>query len=95
MLNIGFTAGAAVGPALAGVVVARAGVQTALLGRRRLLLCVVGAAARHRPGLPRAEPEAAGWTTRLRKGLRLRQRAPAAALPARAPRPSRSSSSRS
>ena len=38
LLNVAFTAGAAVGPALAGLVVAGFGLQTALFAQRRLLL---------------------------------------------------------
>ena len=68
LLNIGFTAGAAAGPALAGVVVATAGPRTALFadaasfGAVAILLATAS-------GLPRANPEAAGWTTRLRMAL--------------------------
>jgi MFS family permease len=68
LLNIGFTVGAAGGPALAGVVVATGGPRTALLadaasfGAAALLLATTSS-------LPRAKPEAAGWTTRLRRGL--------------------------
>jgi MFS family permease len=68
LLNIGFTTGAAVGPALAGVVVATAGPRTALFadaasfGAVALLLATASS-------LPRARPEAARWTTRLRMGL--------------------------
>jgi MFS family permease len=68
LLNIGFTIGAAAGPALAGVVVATAGPRTALFadavsfGVAALLLATA-------PGLPRANPEAAGWATRLRRGM--------------------------
>jgi MFS family permease len=68
LLNIGFTVGAACGPALAGVVVATGGPRTALwadaasFGAAALLLATTSS-------LPRAKPEAAGWTTRLRRGL--------------------------
>jgi MFS family permease len=68
LLNVGFTIGAAVGPALAGVVVATAGPRTALFadaasfGAVALLLATASS-------LPRATPEVAGWATRLRAGL--------------------------
>ena len=68
LLNIGFTVGAAAGPALAGVVVATAGPRTALFadaasfGAVALLIATAS-------GLPRARPEVARWTTRLRMGL--------------------------
>ena len=68
LLNIGFTVGAAAGPALAGVVVATAGPRTALFadaasfGAVALLLATASS-------LPRAKPEVAAWTTRLRMGL--------------------------
>jgi MFS family permease len=68
LLNLGFTTGAAAGPALAGVVVATAGPRTALFadaasfGAVALLLATAS-------GLPRARAEAAGWMTRLRVGL--------------------------
>ena len=68
LLNIGFTVGAAAGPALAGVVVATGGPRTALLAdaasfaAAALLLATTSS-------LPRAKPEVAGWTTRLRRGL--------------------------
>ena len=68
LLNIGFTAGAAAGPALAGVVVTTAGPRTALFadaasfGAVALLLATASS-------LPRAKPAAAAWTTRLRMGL--------------------------
>jgi predicted MFS family arabinose efflux permease len=69
ILNIGFTAGAALGPAIAGVVVAGAGVQVALLADACSFLAVAALLASAR-ALPRAEPEAAGVAERLRNGLR-------------------------
>jgi MFS family permease len=68
LLNIGFTASAAIGPAIAGVVVAGAGVEAALYADAVSFLCValLMVAAR---GLPRAEPAAARWVRRLREGL--------------------------
>jgi MFS family permease len=68
LLNIGFTIGAAAGPALAGVVVATAGTGTALFAdaasfaAAALLLATA-------TSLPRAKPEAVGWATRMRAGL--------------------------
>ncbi len=68
LLNVGFTAGAAAGPALAGLIVAGAGPQTALFADAAsfALVAVLLATA---SGLPRARPESAGWTTRLRRAL--------------------------
>ena len=75
ILNIGFTAGAAAGPALAGLVVAGAGVQAALLADAASFLAVAALLATAK-ALPRAEPEADGVLARLRNGLRyVRQRA--------------------
>ncbi len=74
-----FTAGAAGGPALAGLVVAGAGVQTALLARRGLILAVAAAARpQPRPADRRArETEETDWRERLRKGLAyVRERPP-------------------
>jgi MFS family permease len=68
VLNVGFTAGAALGPALAGAVVAAAGTRTALFASAVafVLVAVLLATA---SGLPRALAEAAGWITRLRRAL--------------------------
>jgi predicted MFS family arabinose efflux permease len=69
VLNIAFTGGAAVGPALAGVAVAAFGVQSALLLNAAsfyLIACIVLTA---RP-LPQPEPEPeAGLWERVRAGL--------------------------
>lgn len=68
VLNICFTAGAAAGPALAGLVVAGASVQVALLADAASFLAVAAlllTAGR----LPRAEPEVDGVLARLRSGL--------------------------
>ena len=68
LLNIGFTFGAAAGPALAGLVVAGAGAEVALLGDAVSFLAVaalLGAA----PGLPAPERVEAGWLDRLRAGF--------------------------
>jgi MFS family permease len=69
LLNIGFTASAAVGPAIAGLVVAGAGVEVALYADAASFLCVALLMATAR-GLPRAEPAAARWVERLKEGLR-------------------------
>jgi MFS family permease len=69
LLNVGFTAGAAVGPAIAGLVIAGASVQVALFADAAsfLAVAIVLAAAR---GIPRPEPETVRWRERLRDGLR-------------------------
>jgi hypothetical protein len=68
ILNIGFTAGAAVGPALAGLVVAGASAQVALAADAVSFLAVAALLASAR-GLPRSEPEVEGVLARLRSGL--------------------------
>ena len=68
LLNIGFTVGAAVGPALAGVVVATAGPRTALFADAASFAAVAILLATA-SSLPRAKPETVGWVTRLRAGL--------------------------
>jgi MFS family permease len=69
VLNLGFVAGAACGPALGGLLVAHAGVQTALYGDAASFVCVsalIGTARR----LPGRQPgAAAGWMARLREGF--------------------------
>jgi MFS family permease len=68
LLNIGFTVGAAAGPALGGLVVAGAGAEAALVGDAVSFLAVavlLGVA----PGLPSPERVEAGWRQRLRGGL--------------------------
>lgn len=69
ILNIGFTAGAAAGPAIAGLVVAGAGVQVALLADAASFLAVAALLATAR-ALPAAEVEADRVVARLRQGLR-------------------------
>jgi len=69
ILNIGFTAGAAAGPALAGAVVAGAGVQAGLFADAASFLAVAVLLASAR-ALPRARPEPAGVLQRLRAGFR-------------------------
>ena len=72
LLNVAFTVGAAGGPAIAGLVVAGAGVQTALLADAAsfLAVAVLLAVARRLPS-PDADPAEAGddWRKRLRGGL--------------------------
>lgn len=72
LLNIAFTAGAAGGPALAGLVVAGAGVEVALLGDAVSFLAVAALLALSRR-LPQPELDAeeseVGWSERLRRGL--------------------------
>jgi MFS family permease len=69
LLNVGFTASAAAGPAIAGLVVAGAGAQTALFvdSASFLVVALVLATAR---GLPRVEFETSSWVERLRDGFR-------------------------
>jgi MFS family permease len=67
ILNIGFTGGAAVGPALGGLVVAGLGIQSALLLDALSFLLI--AALMFAGPLPHAEPEEDRWTDRLRAGL--------------------------
>jgi MFS family permease len=67
ILNVGFTIGAAAGPALGGLVVAGAGVEAALLGDAVSFLIVAGLLAVAR--LPSGEVTEAGWLRRLRGGL--------------------------
>jgi MFS family permease len=69
VLNIGFTAGAAAGPALAGLVVAGAGAQVALAADAVSFLAVAVLLASAR-ALPRSEPEVDGVLERLRNGMR-------------------------
>lgn len=76
VFNIGFTASAAAGPALAGLVVAGAGVQTALFvdAASFLLVALVLVGAR---GFPKVEFEPSGWIDRLRNGFRYVRERPA------------------
>jgi MFS family permease len=67
VLNMGFTAGAAVGPALGGLVVAGLGIQSALL--LDALSFLVIAAVMFAGPLPHAEPEEGRWRDRFRAGL--------------------------
>lgn len=75
VLNVAFTGGAAVGPALAGVIVATFGVQSALLFNAvsfYLIACIVLTA---RP-LPHAEPEEGTLREQVRAGLSYIRRNP-------------------
>lgn len=70
ILNFCFTAGAAAGPALAGLVVTVAGAQTALLADAVSFLAVAAllATSRHLPGEVEDSGEG-GWVERLRRGF--------------------------
>lgn len=69
LLNIGFTAGAAAGPVLAGVLVTTAGVQVALLADAASFVAVALLLATAH-SLPGADPhEGGGWVERFRRGL--------------------------
>jgi MFS family permease len=67
ILNLGFTGGAAVGPALGGLVVAGLGIQEALLFDAASFLVIAGVMAAG--PLPRPEPEEGRWRDRFRAGL--------------------------
>jgi MFS family permease len=67
ILNIGFTGGAAVGPALGGVVVAGLGIKSALLLDALSFFLIAG--VMFAGPLPRAEPEIGRWWDRFRAGL--------------------------
>ncbi len=70
LLNIAFTVGAAGGPAIAGLVVAGAGVETALLADAVSFMAVAGVLLLARQlKLPESEEPDARWTERLRAGL--------------------------
>lgn len=72
LLNVAFTVGAAGGPAMAGLIVAGAGVEAALLGDAASFLAVaVLLGATRNLATPPADDEEtdAGWAQRLRSGL--------------------------
>jgi len=70
ILNIGFTAGAAAGPALAGLLVAGAGAPVALLADAASFVGVAVLLATSR-SLPAAHADESGrWLERLRRGFR-------------------------
>jgi MFS family permease len=68
LLNVAFTGGAALGPAVAGLVVAGFGVATALL-LDALSFCAIAWIVVTAGPLPRAEPEPGRTRERLRAGL--------------------------
>ena len=74
ILNVAFTGGAAVGPALAGLVVAGFGVQTALLLDAVSFYAIAWILFTAGP-LPQAEPEPGRLRERVRAGARLHPRA--------------------
>jgi MFS family permease len=75
ILNVGFTAGSALGPALAGVVVGLFGAEEALLADAAsfVVIAILLAAG---PSLPVAGEDGAGVLARLREGLAYVRRAP-------------------
>jgi MFS family permease len=68
LLNVAFTGGAAVGPAIAGLVVAGLGVQSALL-LDAVSFYVIGWILLTAGDLPRAEPEPGRMRERIRAGI--------------------------
>jgi MFS family permease len=68
IINVGFTAAGAAGPAIAGVVVAALGVQTALLIDAGSFVAVAAVLAAT-VSLPQVRGEAQPWLRRLRDGL--------------------------
>src|SRR5215207_1532571 len=68
LLNVAFTGGAALGPALAGLVVAGFGVQTALLLDAASFYVIAWILLTAGP-MPRAEPEAGRMRDRVRAGI--------------------------
>jgi MFS family permease len=67
ILNMGFTSGAAVGPALGGLVVAGFGIESALLLDSFSFLLIAG--VMFAGPLPHAEVEEGRWSDRFRAGL--------------------------
>jgi len=67
ILNMGFTGGSAIGPALGGVVVAGLGVQSALFLDALSFLAIAG--IMFAGPLPHAEPEEGRWRDRFRAGI--------------------------
>ena len=68
IINVGFTIAGAAGPAIAGVVVALLGVQTALLLDAASFV-IVAAVLAATTSLPQVRGEAEPWVSRLREGL--------------------------
>jgi MFS family permease len=81
LLNVGFTAGAAVGPALAGVLVAGAGAQVALLADSASFLAValLLATSRAMPGVHDDPEDEDRWIARMRRGFAYVRERPALA----------------
>lgn len=80
LLNVAFTVGAAGGPAIAGLVVAGAGVETALAADAVSFLTVaLLLATARRLELPAAEEPVTGWAERLRRGFAYVRQHPALA----------------
>ena len=69
VLNVSFTAGAALGPGLAGLVIAGLGLQTALLLNAASFYIVAWILLTAGP-MPRSEPEEGDTRTRIRAGVR-------------------------
>jgi len=70
LLNVAFTLGSAGGPAVAGIVVAGAGVQVALVADAISFMAVAGLlVVARRLRLPEPEEREASWTERLKRGL--------------------------
>ena len=70
LLNVAFTVGAAGGPAIAGVVVAGAGIEAALLADAASFLIVAATLSVARGlRLPEEREGPTGWVPRLRRGL--------------------------
>lgn len=71
VLNLGFTAGAAIGPVMAGIIVATVGAQVALLADAASFLAValMLATSRAMPGAHEDEEDDAGWIARMRNGF--------------------------
>jgi MFS family permease len=68
LLNVAFTGGAAIGPALAGLIVAGFGVQTALLLDAASFYAIAWILLTAGP-MPRAEPEAGRMRDRVKAGI--------------------------
>jgi hypothetical protein len=68
LLNIGFTAGAALGPAVAGLVVAATGPRVGLVADAASFAAVAALLGTAR-GLPGGTRDERGWASRLRLGL--------------------------
>jgi hypothetical protein len=69
LLNVAFTVGSAGGPALAGLVVAGAGIQTALIADAISFLAVAGVLAAAPLSDPEPDEPGVPWDERLRRGI--------------------------